>query len=132
MYNINLTEGGHHWLKQNLTTIFKGRRSFDIFKCKNCGIKGKTTSLATIALKGSYSEQKVFNCNNPDIDNDATGKRIKIINCDATGKVFENLKPDSEHDVIAHPEGEHNRGGVWVMGVGEPAKVLDDEFEYIN
>lgn len=128
MYNIKLTEGGHNWSKQNLMTIVKAKTNYDILKCTNCGIIGKTTSLATIALKGSYSKQKVFNCNNKDIPK----KRIKITRCNAAGDIFENLKPNSEHDVIAHPEGENNDNGIWVMGIGEPVKVLDGEFNYIN
>ena len=130
MYNIKLTQGRHEWRKQNLVTITKGRKHFDILKCKNCGITGETTSLSTIALKGSYSELTVFYCNVP--DNKNASKRIKITRCYAIGDRFENLTPDSEHDVIEAPEGEHNKGGVWVAGTTEPVKVLNDEFNYID
>ena len=58
-------------------------------------------------------------------------KRIKITKCDAFGKAFENLTPGSEHDVISPPETHKNDTGTWVMGVGEPVKVLPSEFKII-
>lgn len=126
MYNISLTQGGHHWEKQNLVTIFDGSKNYDVMKCKNCGIVGKTSSIATIKLKGSYSHETVYNCKNSDSTIPA---RIKVTKCAAHGKLFGNLTDDSEHDVIEPPAGYKNDfTGVWVMGVGEPVKVLANEF----
>jgi hypothetical protein len=122
-YNIDLKEGGHVWGKENLTTIITRNGSYDILKCKHCGIQGKTSSLWTIKLKGSYSKEKVYNC-----PHNQTAKRIKITLCTAMGKVFSNLTPGSEHNVIAPPEAYANDKGTWIMGVGEPVKVLPNEF----
>lgn len=61
-----------------------------------------------------------------------TASQIEIINCVAVGPQFANLIPRSRHDIINPPEGYDNNGGVWVMGVGEPVKVLFREFKYIN
>ncbi len=126
MYNISLNEGGHVWQKQNMVTIVKGNKNYDIMKCAICGIKGKTSSLSTIALSGSYSEKRVFNC--------AGGKeaiKVKITHCAAVGPAFENLTPGSIHHVIESPKGKSNDSGVWVMGVGEPVKILRNEYEII-
>jgi hypothetical protein len=125
-YNINLSEGGHTWEKQNLVTIATRKSSYDILKCKHCGIEGKTTSLWTIRLKGSYSSDKVYNC-----PNNKTAVHIQITQCHAFGKVFANLTPGSIHEVITPPEEYKNDRGIWVMGVGEPVKVLSDEFKII-
>ena len=125
-YNINLKEGGHTWEKQNLVTVATKKGGHDVLKCKHCGIQGNTSSLWTIKLKGSYSHDKVYNC-----PGNHGAKRIKITECGAVGKVFANLTPGSEHDVIAPPEAYKNDKGTWVMGVGEPVKVLPNEFKII-
>lgn len=126
-YNIKLSEGGHEWDKQNLVTIAdKNGKHYDILKCKNCGIEGKTTTLWTIALKGSYSSDKVHYCpGQKKVD------RIQITYCHAFGKEFSNLTPGSIHRVIPPPEEYKNDKGIWVMGVGEPVKVLSDEYKKI-
>lgn len=128
MYNINLITGGHDWEKQNLMTIAGKNKNHDILKCRKCGIKGRTSSLVSISLKGSYKEEKVMNC---------TGEtpiplKIKIRKCAGFGDYFDNLTPDSEHDVIVAPAGYSNSvNGVWVMGVGQPVMVLREEYEPI-
>ena len=125
-YNINLSEGGHTWEKQNLVTVSTRKGGHDVLKCKHCGIQGKTSSLWTISLKGSYSPDKVYNC-----PNNKKASKIQITQCTAFGKVFENLTPGSIHEVIAPPEEYKNDTGTWVMGVGEPVKVLPHEFKII-
>lgn len=57
--------------------------------------------------------------------------RIKIVSCDAFGPAFNNLKPGSVHKVIDTPSEEDDSKGVWVMGVGEPVKVLLNEYEVV-
>jgi hypothetical protein len=63
-------------------------------------------------------------------------KRIRVINCEAFGKIFDNLTPNSEHDVIRE-SGTKGKGrakipsGVYVMGVGEEVKLLVGEYEFI-
>lgn len=62
-----------------------------------------------------------------------TIKKIKITNCRAVGTPFANLLPGTEHIVIKPPYPKKNDDrGVWVMGVGEPVKVLRYEFEIIE
>lgn len=58
------------------------------------------------------------------------GYQVKVTRCTAFGKQFENLTPDSIHDVIETPERykQSKLKGVWVMGVGEPVKLLDNEY----
>jgi len=53
--------------------------------------------------------------------------KIKINHCGACGPQFENLTDGSIHEVIPTPEGESDRRGWWVMGVGEPVLVLTRE-----
>lgn len=35
----------HEWEKTNLFTIIKGRRQYDLYKCKRCGATGKRFTL---------------------------------------------------------------------------------------
>ena len=49
MQEFNLSEGGHEWEKTNLVTI-EGKRPYDIYKCKRCGITGKSYRLGTIEI----------------------------------------------------------------------------------
>ena len=122
-YNIDLKDGGHTWEKKNLVTMTGKKGSYDVLKCKHCGIEGRTSSLWTIRLKGSYSHDKVYNC-----PNNQKATMIRITQCTAVGRAFANLTPGSEHKVIPPPEGFN---GTWVMGVGEPVKVLPNEFKII-
>jgi hypothetical protein len=60
-------------------------------------------------------------------------KRIRIKYCTAFGEAFGNLTHGSEHDVIKPPAHYKNdKKGVWVMGVGEPVKVLNGEYETLQ
>lgn len=130
MYNINRNEGGHVWEKQNLVTVFKNGKYYDILKCKDCGIVAKTTSLTAIELKGSYSSQKVYHCLG---EYKRNAVRIKVTQCGANGKAFENLLPNSEHEVITPPDGYvNNHTGLWVMGIGEPVRLLPHEYVVIE
>ena len=56
-------------------------------------------------------------------------KRIKITHCQAFGRCFANLTDGSEHDVVVAPGNYNNDySGVWVIGIGEPVKVLTNEY----
>lgn len=65
-------------------------------------------------------------------------EKIKVIQCRAQGESFKNLTPNSIHVIIDPPEGENNEGsgrgmrGVWVMGVGEPVKLLKGEYVFLK
>lgn len=122
---IKRDETVHKFEKQNLVTITKGRKHYDVFKCSVCGIVGESINLNAIKVKSSYSADKVNNC----IRETKGIKRIRITKCTASGRQFENLTPGSEHDIVTPPEGYKNFDrGVWVMGIGEPVKVLYGEF----
>jgi len=58
-------------------------------------------------------------------------EKIQITECKAFGKSFENLTPGSIHEALTAPEGKRTKGGVWVMGVGEPVFVLDSEYKRV-
>jgi hypothetical protein len=57
-------------------------------------------------------------------------QRIRIIQCRAMGYKFSNLTPGSEHDTVRPPKPYVSMtDGVWIQGVGEPVKVLLNEYE---
>ena len=61
------------------------------------------------------------------------GDKIQIRVCGAFGPQFMNLLPNTIHTIIKPPKGfKNNRDGYWVMGVGEPVRVLKGEFNFIE
>lgn len=111
--------------KQTLLPQRDRRGFFDSYRCKHCGLEGKARSLSVISVR--YNKK----CTNVRLE--IKIERIKIIRCSAFGEIFSNLVPESEHDVIDPPDPyKPDRQGVWVMGNGQPVKVLSNEFEIIE
>lgn len=121
---MDIKAGGHVWEKQNMVTISKKRRHYDQMKCSVCGLQGKVYSLGQIDIQ-VRSAKKGFACKAY-----KAPIKIQITICRAVGDRFSNLTPGSEHAIIEPPHGYRNDGtGVWVQGVGEPVKVLPEEYE---
>lgn len=131
MYSVNIKESQHVFEKKNLMTIMGRRGGYDELVCKLCGIKGRSYSLGVIRIAESYKRENSFLCKKaPPIE---VKKRVKVLRCNANGKIFANITPNSEHDVVTPPVGYKNdHTGVWVMGVGEPIKLLSYEFIFIE
>jgi hypothetical protein len=126
MAKVDMNSTNHIFIKENLVTISSPKGSYDIFKCENCGLKGKSYQIGIITVDGRQ-KNKTNNCTGS-----KQSQKIEITNCRAVGKAFANLTPGSSHDVIDPPQGQNNDRGVWVMGVGEPVKVLFGEFVEIK
>lgn len=127
MYNIDIKKAQHEWDKQNLVTLRDRKGAYDAMICRNCGIKGKRRNLAFIEVSDNYSHNKVIKCKNaPDIEIPLT---VRVKKCTAVGSAFSNMTPGSVHNVIEPPKPYKNdHSGVWVQGVGEPVKLLPEEF----
>ena len=124
---IDLKNNNHYFEKQNSITKTEGRNFYDLYKCCNCGIKGKRYGFnEELTIDGRISKKKIQNCSGAKKVN-----KIIITKCTAVGTAFKNLTPDSVHEVIDAPTGQNNSRGVWVMGVGEPVKVLFCEYKEI-
>ena len=131
MYYVNDNESTHEWDKKNLVTIPSRKGGYDKLQCKNCGIKAKRFTLGRVEIPETYKREKAFRC--PKAVSKEAPKKIKVIFCTAHGKAFGNIIPESEHEVITPPQGYKNdRTGVWVMGVGEPVKLLSNEYKEID
>ncbi len=117
MIIANFEEGGHNWEKTNLVTK-EGKELYDTYQCRQCGLKAKMVSFGILQISERY-RKKFEHCIGV-----KKAKQIEIIKCEAVGPQFANLVPGSMHDIISPPAGYDNKGGVWVMGVGEPVKVL--------
>lgn len=126
MIHQNLSEGGHRWEKQNIVTVSSRRGFCDIYKCSQCGIEGRSYQLGAIDIPEKFAH-KARSC--PKL---VKKSKIKVTRCCAAGPAFENMTPDSIHDVIDTPIGESGARGVWVMGVGEPVMLLYGEFNFID
>lgn len=130
MYNVNIKESQHVFKKKNLMTIMGRKGGYDELVCELCGVKGRTYSLGVVRIAETYKRENVFLCKKAlPVE---VKKRVKVSLCTASGKAFGNITPDSEHDVVTPPVGYKNdHTGVWVMGVGEPVKLLSYEFNFI-
>ena len=125
MKRVNINESDHVFEKLNLVTLKGGG---DELRCVNCGMKGKTKDVNGLYVNGNYKNPQYCKA----IKICETKKKIKITYCNAQGKVFENLKPNSIHETVTPPAPyKEEKDGVWVMGVGEPVKVLNNEFEIV-
>lgn len=126
MKTVEFSYGGHKWDKQNLTTICKGKVSYDIYKCSVCGITSKSYrfGLITVCEKdiSKLAKCKCRNC--------ISKRRIKITDCRAYGGQFKNITPGSVHEIVTPPDGKGNKRGEWVMGVSEPVLILAGEYDY--
>ena len=63
--------------------------------------------------------------------------KIKILRAIPCGAISKNLIVDSIHEVVEPPKEYKKKlpngdGGYWVMGIGEPVRVLNHECETIE
>lgn len=127
MKSFKLSYGGHTWEKQNIVTKPSKRRGgYDEYKCKCCGIKGRSYCLGYIEIPEG-SVHKMSQCRGM-----RKSKFVKVTHCRAYGGVFANLTDDSIHEIVTPPAGEKNDRGEWVMGKGEPVLLLYGEFQYVQ
>jgi len=115
MKHLGIEEGGHVFGKVNLVTTKRGE---DVYKCKNenCGIIGRRKTLGgQLAIPNRY-KKKIFDC--PGRSEESIVGKIKITLCTADSEMFKNMT-------------ETNARGLWVMGVGEPVKILHSEYETV-
>jgi len=131
MYHIDENSTNHSFDKLNLMTISGRKGGYDILKCKHCGMNGKRYALGVVNVSETYSEATVRKC--PKAPKAEVPQMVKVLRCGAMGRAFANLVPDSIHAVVTPPEGyENDHTGVWVMGVGEPVKLVRNEFTKVE
>ena len=53
----------HDWEKQNLVTVVKGGKLYDVMVCKICGVTGKRFGFGGVTRDSKYKSQKYENCN---------------------------------------------------------------------
>jgi hypothetical protein len=131
MYRSNIKTSQHNWVKQNLVTVSRGGKMFDEMICSNCKMKGRRYDFVSVEVSEKYKSENVHLC--PKADPIVIPKKIKVIRCMANGNAFKNINPDSVHEVVTPPVGYKNdHTGVWVMGVGEPVKLLRNEYNELE
>lgn len=131
MYQSNIKTAQHVWEKQNLVTVNRRGKMFDEMVCKNCKMKGRRFGFESVEVSENYKFENVHLC--PKAKPIEIPEKVKVTNCTASGKSFGNLTPNSIHQVVTPPSGYKNdHTGVWVMGVGEPVKLLSNEFVSVS
>jgi hypothetical protein len=129
--DMNNDTSGHKWSKVNQVTLKDQKSTYDLMQCDSCQLKGKRRSFTEIQIPSTHGYNKVFNC---PASNSADVKRVRIKKVNGGPGLFDNLTPGSEHDTVPVPEHQKhkNLSGVWVMGVGEPVRILPTEYEIIK
>lgn len=131
MYQSEIKTSGHVWEKQNLVTLNSRGKMYDQMVCKNCGMKGRRYGFTTVEVSENYTFENVHRC--PKAEEIKIPEKVKVIRCTANGKAFSNLLPNTIHEIVTPPNGYKNdHTGVWVMGVGEPVKLLTSEFVAVS
>lgn len=125
MKTFEITEGGHKWEKQNLMTLGK-KRGYDLYKCRCCGLQGKSYRLGTITVRES-DVNKLQKCKGR-----IKHTHLKVTFCKACGPEFSKLIPGSVHEIITPPKGYDNSKGEWVQGLTEPVLLLAGEYIYVE
>ncbi|WP_071122736.1 hypothetical protein [Prevotellamassilia timonensis] len=128
MFILNLLQNGHDWEKVNQVGKKNRRGIYDEFRCKHCGLRGKSYTLGLLEI-AERDRKKAAMCKGA---RKCAKSYVKVIRCDACGKAFANLTPGSIHKVVPSPNGKDNSRGEWVMGVGEPVLLLFGEFSYTD
>lgn len=127
--SINIKEYGHNWEKSNLITQKDYKGFYDAMFCTYCNMKGKRRNFTDVEVRKNTNLEKLLNC--PNQPKTEKAKKVMIKNVTAFNPAFNNLTAGSIHNVIPAPAGEkEDNRGVWVMGIGEPVKVLNNEFNF--
>tara|TARA_R110000868_G_scaffold74337_13_gene215007 strand:+ start:2145 stop:2435 length:291 start_codon:yes stop_codon:yes gene_type:complete len=93
-------------------------------------MKGKRYGFESVEVSENYKQQNVNLCPKAK-EVIVEAKRVRVTRCTAAGKVFENMTSGSVHDIVDPPVGQRaDTRGIWVMGVGEPIKLLNNEFVF--
>ena len=104
-------ETGHHeWEKQNNVTRKYGKKLYDIYRCKHCGIEGKSYQIGTISIQNKFYK-KAPCC--PSVQQKKPTK-LKVLCCTAFSPEFDNIIKGCILDILPPPLGEDNKLGEWV------------------
>jgi hypothetical protein len=129
---ISLENTPHDFDKVNTITKKDSRGHYDQLRCKKCGIEVRRYGIGSISLTVVKLSKNECIAEIPDQDM-YIGKAIQITHCTAMGGAFSNLIPGSKHLIIPAQHSHYNSAtGVWVMGKGEPVKVLSNEFIFVK
>lgn len=130
MKNVPFDNWLHDWEKTNLVTDKKGR---DHYKCKNCGTIGIRIGVNRwLDIPSSTKFMITEYCIHQ--DDPYIGKWIVTKGCIAVGTEFRKLQKDGLETLIIEPPKDYynGKGGIWVMGLNEPVKLLWDEFIWLD
>jgi hypothetical protein len=118
-----VTVRSHEFHKNNLVTLKDNLGPYDLQQCIHCKASVKVRTLGEAPNSKAICIAREFNL----------PSKIKIIQCEAFGNRFSNLTPGSIHVTVDAPKPLVEKAdGVWVMGVGEPVKVLNGEYEIVE
>ena len=130
--NISLKNTIHNFEKINLVSRDNG--CSDQYVCKDCGLKGERKVLVGDMISVSGPKDKIEKCNGKKLgkSNSLVGRKVRVTNFTGFGSAFGNIVNGSIHEIVETPSNPGTKPGVWVMGIGEPVKLLDFEYEFVD
>lgn len=134
---ISLVSTTHKFEKQNLVTLIdRYGFAFDRYQCKYCGLTGRRRGFSAFLEMKEGGLSEFCPKAPPDVSDKYTSKQVIIVSKPfVNNPAFNNILVGSHHRIIEPPKDEIPRNGligVWVMGVGEPVRLLPGEFEMID
>ena len=129
---INVPIDSHDFEKVSLFTMYKGRRAYDVYKCKCCGLQGRRYG---VAEEITVKRDKILCAY-------AKGLRDKVKKCeqviitdDYPCNSFGFIK-GIKYDRVPCPEDQREKfaDDVWVFSDerGEPVRLLNGEFSVVE
>jgi len=124
---IEIPISSHNFVKVNLVSIKRGNKLYDIHKCLDCGLEGK---------RYSFSETVFVNRDKLNCPFRKKVKKAKVM-------IQQNIHLETQfglkegiYDIVEPLETYKDKypESVWVFSekIGEPVRLLPDEFIYVN
>lgn len=116
-------ETGHHeWEKQNNVTRKYGKKLYDIYRCKHCGIEGKSYQIGTISIQNKF--YKKAPCCLGIQQKKPT--KLKVLCCTAFSPEFDNIIKGCIFDILPPPPGEDNKLGEWMENLNISKSIVSN------
>lgn len=117
-------------LRSSLHNFVKVESESGVWACSKCGILGDRDGEGhTLIVGDDTPDEKIAKCDEAVIVFKPI--KIEVVRGEGFAPYFENLTPGSVHETVETPE-EHKTStapGVWVIGDGEPVKLLRGEYK---
>lgn len=129
---VNVPIDSHDFVKKNLYTLFKGKRPYDVYKCKCCGLEGRRYGISEDV---TVKRDKILCAYAKGLRDKAKICQQVIVTDEYPCNAF-GLMPGIEYDRVPCPKDQMDKFSedVWVFSEtrGEPVRLLSGEFKIVK